>query len=134
MAVHVQNPVDDAELTRSLVDLMGHLRIPHYAAVVGDLEGALQGSGNAFIDTLARHLLFEEQVLFPEIRRQDPAMAEKVRSLQAEHAELRELATELARAIKSGNREEGYRVARSFLAELYSHIDHEAEVTEQGKA
>ena len=90
-------PVDDAELTRALADVMGHLRSRAYAGVLGQLPMALRGSADGFIDTLARHLLYEEQVLFPPLMRIDPETAEAVRSLQAEHRRLRELATELAR-------------------------------------
>jgi hemerythrin-like domain-containing protein len=131
MDIHLRNPVEDAELTRSLADVMGHLRAGRYGVIAGHLEEALQGSGNVFIDTLARHLLYEEQVLFPELRHRDPGKAEQIRTLQAEHAQLRDLATRMACAIKSGKLEEAYAVARTFLAELYSHIDRESEVTDQ---
>lgn len=130
MELQLKNPVDDAELTRSLVDVMGHLRSRSYGAVAGLVPEALQGSGDAFIDTLARHLLYEEQVLFPELRRLDPGIAPRVRTLQAEHADLRRLATDLACAIKSGDQARAYDVARTFLADLYSHIEHEADVTD----
>ena len=127
----MRNPVEDAELTRSLAEVMGHLRARQYGVIAGHLEDALQGSGDAFVDTLARHLLHEEQVLFPELRRRDPDKAEKVRGLQSEHAKLRVLATEMACAIKARNMPQAYGVARIFLAELYRHIDHESEVTGQ---
>jgi hemerythrin-like domain-containing protein len=127
--VHLQNPVEDAELTRALADVMGHLRKRQYGDVVEHLSDALRGSGDAFIDTLARHLLYEEQVLFPSLRTIDSQTAEVVKSLQAEHGHLRELATELARTIKAEDFQRGYDVARTFLAELYDHIGHEARVT-----
>jgi hemerythrin-like domain-containing protein len=122
--------VDDADLTRSLADLMGHLRTSQYGSVVSRLEETLRGSGDTFIDTLARHLLYEEQVLFPELRRRDAGTAGKVQQLQKEHAHLRELATELAREIKAVRLGKAYDAARTFLAELYGHIDREAAVTD----
>jgi hemerythrin-like domain-containing protein len=134
MELHPKNPVEDAELTRCLADVMGHLRRRQYGDVAEHLAGALQGSGNAFIDTLARHLLYEEQVLFPEIRRLDPSSTLDLSALQAEHGRLRQLATELACAIRSGDMDRAYDVARTFLAELYSHIEHEARVTDPVKS
>ncbi len=131
MELHLKNPVEDAALTRSLCEVLAHLRKRQYGEVVGHLGDALRGSGDLFIDTLARHLLYEEQVLFPELRRLDPNKTEDVRALQTEHAHLRELATEMACAIKSGETRKAYDAARTFLAELYSHIDHEAKVTDQ---
>ena len=131
MELHLQNPVEDAELTRALADVMGHLRKRQYGDVVGHLGDALRGSGDTFIDTLARHLLYEEQVLFPALRRIDPDTARDVQALQAEHGRLRELATEMARAIKAEDLRRAYGVARTFLAELYSHIDHEAKVADK---
>src|SRR5579859_1542118 len=130
MDLHLQNPVEDAELTRALADVIGHLRKHQYGEVVGYLRSALKGSGDAFIDTLARHLLYEEQVLFPSLRKVDPDTARHVQALQAEHGRLRVLATEMASAIKAEDLPRAYGVARSFLAELYSHIDHEAKVTD----
>jgi|SRR6185295_13767306 len=131
MELHLQNPVEDAELTRALADVMGHLRKHQYGDVVGHLRDALRGSGDSFIDTLARHLLYEEQVLFPTLRRLDPDTARDVQALQAEHGRLRELATQMAAAIQTEELPRAYGVARSFLAELYSHIDHEAGITDR---
>lgn len=131
MDVHLQNPVDDAELTRSLADVMGDLKKRQYGEVLGYLGDALKGSGDAFIDTLARHLLYEEQVLFPALRRIDQQTSEDVKSLQAEHVRLRELATQMACAIKSDDLPKAYATARTFLAELYDHIGHETGVTDR---
>jgi hemerythrin-like domain-containing protein len=131
MELHLQNPVEDAELTRALADVMGHLRKRQYGDVLGHLRDALRGSGDTFIDTLARHLLYEEQVLFPALRRIDSDTARDVQALQAEHGRLRELATEMACAIKAEDLRGAYGVARTFLAELYSHIDHEAKTTDK---
>jgi hemerythrin-like domain-containing protein len=134
METHLRNPVEDTELTRALADVMNHLRKHSYGDALGHLKDALQGTGDAFVDTLARHLLYEEQTLFPEIRRIHPEAGEELRTLQGEHGHLRQLATELAQAIKSGEVERAYDVARTFLAALYRHIDHEAEVTEKGRS
>jgi|SRR5579862_5550447 len=131
MELHLQNPVEDAELTRALADVLGHLRKHQYGDVVGHLRGALNGSGDTFMDTLARHLLYEEQVLFPTLRRMDSDTARDVQALQEEHGRLRNLATEMAAAIKREDLRRAYGVARSFLAELYSHIDHEAGITDR---
>jgi hemerythrin-like domain-containing protein len=110
----------------------GHLREHQYGEVVAHLGDALQGSGDAFIDTLARHLLYEEEVLFPEIRRLHPSTTDEIRGLQAEHELLREWATGMACAIKSGECRGAYDLARLFLAELFCHIEHESQVTDQG--
>lgn len=134
MDLHLHNPVEDAELTQALADVMSHLKKRQYGDVLGHLGVALQGSGDAFIDTLARHLLYEEQVLFPAIRNLNPETAEEVQALQAEHRRLRELATDLACAIKSDDLRRAYGVARVFLADLYRHIEHEAKVTDRAPA
>jgi hemerythrin-like domain-containing protein len=125
------NPVEDAELTRRLADVMGHLRKRQYGDILENFGDALQGSGDAFIDALARHLLYEEQVLFPSLRSAGPGIAKEVQNLQSEHGQIRGLATELACAIKSGEISRAYEVARRFLAELYDHIDHEADVADR---
>ena len=131
MGVHLHNPVEDGQLTEALTEVMGRLRSRQYIQVVGHLGEALQGSGDAFIDTLARHLLYEEQMLFPMLRKHDAETAKEVECLQAEHRRLRELATELAVAIKSDLPGKAYEIARTFLAELYSHIQYEAKVTDR---
>lgn len=131
MTLPVQNPVDDAELTRALADVMGHLKKRQYGEVLGHLGDALRGSGDAFIDTLARHLQYEEQVLFPALRNRDAQTASEVQSLLSEHAHLRKMATDLAYAIKAGEHPKAYEVAREFLADLYDHIGHEAKVTDR---
>lgn len=131
MDIHLQNPVEDAELTQALADVMGHLKKRQYGDVIEQLSDALRGSGDVFIDTLARHLLYEEQTLFPSLRKLDSQTAEDVKSLQAEHTHLRELANELARAIKAEDLQGAYDVARTFLAGLYDHIGHEARVTDR---
>jgi hemerythrin-like domain-containing protein len=131
MGIHTENPVDDAHLTQALADVMGHLRKRHYGSVLSHFEDALRGSADAFIDALARHLLYEDQVLFPALRRLDPETAKDVGVLQKEHAHLRELAIEMARAIKAGDRPNAYDVARTFLAELYGHIGREASVADR---
>ncbi len=128
MSLHVQNPVEDAELTRALAEVMGHLKRRQYGEVLGHLGDALRGSGDAFIDTLARHLLYEEQVLFPALQARDAQTAVEVKSLFSEHARLRQMATELACAIKAGEIPKAYGVAREFLAELYDHVGHEGRV------
>lgn len=134
MDIQLQNPVEDAELTRSLADVMGHLRNRQYDEVLGHLGDALKGSGDAFIDTLARHLLYEEQVLFPALRRIDQQTSEDVKCLKSEHARLRELATEMAVWIKAEDIPKAYGIARRFLAELYAHIDHETKVQDHARA
>ena len=133
MELRLHNPVEDAELTQALADVMGHLRKRQYGEVLGHLGDALRGSGDTFIDTLARHLLYEEQVLFPRLRKADPETDREVQALQREHGSLRELATAMASAIKKNDLQTAYGVARTFLAELYSHVDHEAKVQDQAR-
>jgi hemerythrin-like domain-containing protein len=133
MDLQLHNPVEDAELTQALANVMGHLRNRQYGEVLGHWGDALKGSGDTFIDTLARHLLYEEQVLFPMLRRLDPGTTQEIQTLQIEHGSLRALATQMASAIKANDLQTAYGVARTFLAELYSHIDHEAKVQDQAR-
>lgn len=126
MDLQLSNPVEDAELTRALSDVMTHLRKRQYGDVLDHFEDALRGTGDAFVDILARHLLYEEQIMFPSLRRLDPNLSPDLLALQSEHGRLRELASELAVAMKADDLDQAYRVARTFLAELYTHIDHEA--------
>jgi iron-sulfur cluster repair protein YtfE (RIC family) len=129
MDIHSHNPVDDAHLTQALSELMTHLRKTQYGVAMGHFEEALGGSADAFVDTLARHLLYEESVLFPSLRRLDSGIAQDIRSLQAEHARLRELSLDLARSIQKRDTWRAYDIARTFLAELFDHIEREAKVT-----
>jgi hemerythrin-like domain-containing protein len=131
MGIHTENPVNDAHLTQALAEVMGHLRKRQYGVVLGHFEDALRGSADAFVDSLARHLIHEEHVLFPALRRLDPETAKDVGVLQKEHAHLRELAAEMARSVKAGDAPKAYDVARTFLAELYGHIGREASVADR---
>jgi hemerythrin-like domain-containing protein len=128
---HAQNPVDDAQLTQALVDVLGNLCTHRYSKLRGPLEKALHGSADSFVDTLTQHLLYEEEHLFPDLRRLGPTTAAEVKELQREHGQLRRLADDLARLIHGGETSQAYEVARTFLAELYGHIGREASVSDQ---
>jgi hemerythrin-like domain-containing protein len=124
-----QNPIEDEKLARTVADLVVQLRRRPYGDVLGRVEEAFRGSAEAFVDSLAQHLRHEEDVLFPALRKRDPATAREVDDLQAEHAVLRRLATGLARAIATNENAKACGVARTFLAELYAHIDRESKLT-----
>ena len=131
MKTDADNPVDDARLTRALAEVMSHLRSRQYGTVLDHFEEALRGSADAFVDTLARHLIYEEKILFPAVRSLDTAATDGIGGLLEEHGRLRRRAEALAGLVKNGRLSEAYDVARTFLAELLDHIGRESEILDR---
>jgi hemerythrin-like domain-containing protein len=123
------NEISDAALTGELSGLIDSLRSPGYRHVASGIDQALDGFIDGFSDLLAKHLLYEEEVLFPGLREAAPDQAQDLLGLLVEHKDLRGRALDLARHVKSGNRARACRVGREFLATLFDHIHREEEVT-----
>ncbi|HXX95275.1 MAG TPA: hemerythrin domain-containing protein [Planctomycetota bacterium] len=121
----------DGVLTGALAEIMRHLKFRPYDGIADDVEGALQGAADAFVDKLARHLRHEEEVLFPAIRAAVPDASGPIERLEEEHRLLRVYATELAYRIKEKDQEGAYEVSRSFLAALFDHIDRERKIVDE---
>jgi hemerythrin-like domain-containing protein len=125
----MSNKISDAALTDELAGLIDRLRMPGYGRVAGGLDQAVEGSIEAFADLLAKHLLYEEQVLFPILKEAAPDHVGDVLGLAHEHRDLRDRVRELAEYVKAGDRTGACTVGRAFLAALYGHVRREEEVT-----
>lgn len=121
--------ISDSELTGELAGLIDRLRMPSYGRVASGIDKALEGSIDEFVDLLARHLLYEEDVLFPALREAAPDQAEDLAGLSCEHKDLRQKALGLAQKVKAGDRPGACAMGREFLAALFSHVQREDEVT-----
>jgi hemerythrin-like domain-containing protein len=120
----------DEALTSDLAGLIGFLRVKPYRAIAQQAEQAVRGSAEHFVATLAEHLLFEEERLFPALRRAAPGKAGAIDRLSEEHQLLRVYARELACRIAGGDDAGAYGVSRSFLVALLDHVERETKLTE----
>lgn len=125
------NEISDTALTGELSGLIDCLRTPGYGRVASGIDKALEGFVEEFADLLAKHLLYEEDVLFPALRETAPDQAQDILGLLVEHKDLRVRALELAKHVKTGDRAGACEVGREFLATLFNHIHREEEVTRQ---
>jgi hemerythrin-like domain-containing protein len=120
-------PVSDADLTDELVALIDRIRRRGYGQIASEIDEALEGAADHFMDLLAHHLLGEEEILFPALREAVPGDAFLFDALLQEHAYLRREAQFLVDLVRSGE-DGGAALARSqfFLTTLYDHIHREA--------
>ena len=123
------NVISDAALTGELAGLIDCLRTSGYGRVASGIDKALEGFIEEFADLLSKHLLYEEEVLFPALREAAPDKADEVVGLVCEHKDLRRRALELAQDVKAGDRAGACAMGREFLAALFSHVHREEEVT-----
>ena len=121
--------ISDGALTDELAGLIENLHTPGYGPVASGVQKALEGSVDEFEDLLARHLLHEEQVLFPALREAAPEQAQSLSDLSGEHRDLRRKALELARSVKTEDRAAAWAMGREFLADLFAHVHREEAVT-----
>ncbi len=123
--IAVRRDEHDGVLTGALAEIIGTIRMGAYGGIADGVEQALRGAADEFVSKLAAHLRHEEEVLFPALRKSDPASAPEIAKLEEEHQVLRVYATELAHRIKARDTEGAYEVSRSFLAALFDHIERE---------
>ncbi len=124
----MSNAISDSLLTGELAGLIDRLRMPGYGRIATRLDQAMEGSIEAFADLLAKHLLYEEQVLFPMLKESAPDRAGDIGDLVREHRDLRDRVRELAEHVKAGDRTGAWTVGREFLATLMGHVRREEEV------
>lgn len=120
-------PLSDADLTDELVSLIDRLRLRGYGPMTSGIDPALEGAANGFMEHVARHLQSEERILFPALRKADPASAGVFDGLMKEHAQLRREAELLADFVESGKGDSALVQSRFFLTTLFEHIRREAE-------
>lgn len=121
----VKEHVANGPLTDALAGIIGYLRVRRYGRVMGNLEEVFLGACDRFIGVLAEHLKYEEEELFPELRRLAPLSGPALEAVAREHGLLRIYAQELAARLKIRDEEGASEVARAFLAALLDHIEHE---------
>jgi hemerythrin-like domain-containing protein len=121
----------DGELTDALASLIGYLKLGPYEGVREDVEAALHGSADRFVNRLASHLRHEEEDIFPMLLRHRPGSAPRIDALRLQHAALRAYASEFAQRLGAADRDGAAAVARSFLAALLEHVAAERHVVEE---
>ena len=82
-----------------------------------------------FADLFSRHLLYEENLLFPVLREPTPAAGEMLDGLREEHGRLRSFAQELVDHVRCRNLQAACETGRFFMAALLDHISREGRVT-----
>jgi hypothetical protein len=123
--------LNDAGVVDELVGLIDRLRLRGYGQIICGIDQALEGAVDGFKNLLAHHLVHEEEILIPALKKAAPTFAAVFDGLKQEHSYLRGEADLLADFIRSGN--DGAALARGqfFLTTLYDHIQREAEAVRQ---
>jgi hemerythrin-like domain-containing protein len=126
---------DDQALLDELAGLIERLRSGSYAQVVQGVRDAPATGIDEFMDLLSRHLLYEENILFPSLRESAAAGAvRQLGGLEQEHGELRGFARDFVRRVREGDVDGACKLGRLFMAALLDHMDRESEITRKALA
>jgi len=121
---------DDAALLEELARLVEQLRTNSYEQVIRQVQGTSPAPVEEFSDLLSRHLLYEEEILFPALREPSPAGAGmELDALKREHEMLRGFARSLVGLVRQGEVAGACDTGRMFMAALLDHIGRETKVT-----
>ncbi len=114
-------------LGEALMEIMVRLReYPSGGRGRSDEERLFSGA-DSFVQDLAMHLRTADGTLFPALRELGPGVSGDLDSLEGEHRVLLLRARDLAARIRTGEREEAYRLTRFVLAALLEHTRREEE-------
>jgi iron-sulfur cluster repair protein YtfE (RIC family) len=130
MALALKHERDDGALLDDLARLIERLRLVRYHSIVFQVEDAPALLVEEFADLFSRHLLYEEEILFPVLREPAPREAgRKLEELRHEHGKLREFVEELVGRVRVQDVDGACRTGRLFMAALLEHIGRETRVT-----
>jgi iron-sulfur cluster repair protein YtfE (RIC family) len=130
MALALRHERDDGALLDQLARLIEKLRLVRYQSILVKVQELPTPAVEEFSDLFSRHLLYEEDILFPVLREPDPGLAEPaLRGLREEHDRLRFFVRELVIRVRAGDPEGACDAARVFMAALLDHIGRESRAT-----
>lgn len=129
MALALKHEQDDGALLGELARLIEDLRTNRYRRFLAQAQDPATMAVEEFADLFSRHLLYEENLLFPVLREPTPAAGETLDGLKEEHGRLRSFARELVDHVRSKNLEAACETGRLFMAALLDHISREGRVT-----
>lgn len=121
----------DGALMGALTGIVTALRHRGYGRLQDHLREVLEGRAGRFVEDLADHLRYEEDILFPSLKELRPHAAERLAGIESEHEELRSFARGLAQKVRERDGEGAADVARRFLAALMDHIHREDTIVEE---
>jgi iron-sulfur cluster repair protein YtfE (RIC family) len=130
MALALTHERDDGLLLDELARLIERLRLNRYQSVLLRIQNPATFAAEEFSDLFSRHLLYEEDILFPVLREPAPAAAGKrLDKLKHEHETLRSFSRELVDRVRQNDLDGACKAARLFMAALLDHIARETRVT-----
>lgn len=130
MALAVRHEQDDGALLDQLARLIEQLRTNRYGSIVVKVRDVSSLAAEEFSDLFSRHLLYEEEILFPVLREPAPVPAGRMlEDLRREHGKLRSFAQDLVRRVQSQDLDAACETGRLFMAALLDHIHRESVVT-----
>ncbi len=130
MALALKHEQDDGALLDNLARLVEDLRLNRYRTFLAQAQDPATMAVEEFADLFSRHLLYEEDLLFPVLRGPTPAAGETLEGLKEEHGRLRSFARELVEHVRRKNLEAACETGRFFMAALLDHISREGRVTQ----
>jgi hemerythrin-like domain-containing protein len=130
MALALTHERDDGLLLDELARLIERLRLDRYQSVLVRIQSPATLAAEEFSDLFSRHLLYEEDILFPVLREPaPPAAGKRLENLKHEHETLRSFARELVDRVRQEDLDGACKAARLFMAALLDHIARETRVT-----
>jgi len=129
MALGLKHDQDDGALLGELAGLVEDLRHHRYRTFLLQAQNPAALAVEEFADLFSRHLLYEEDLLFPVLREPSPGAGETLEALKEEHGRLRSFAQELVEHVRRKDLQAACETGRFFLAALLDHISREGRVT-----
>jgi hemerythrin-like domain-containing protein len=129
MALALKHEQDDGALLGELARLIEDLRHNRCRTFILHAQDPATMAVEEFSDLFSRHLLYEENLLFPVLREPTPAAGETLEALKEEHGRLRSFARDLVDHVRLKNLEAACETGRIFMAALLDHISREGRVT-----
>lgn len=121
---------NDRALLGALTDLVSEFRSRQLDATRPKDSAAVRGGTDRLARTLATHLQYTEETLFPALRRLKPGAATALEGMERSHWPLRSSARDLSARVRIDNDEESHRLARTLLATVMEHVTGETAAVE----
>lgn len=113
-------------LLDALTEVVNDLRIRQLTGSPMATRVSLRQGTDRLARTLANHLRYTEETLFPALRELQPGAKGVLDGMESSHWPLRQSARDLTAQMKVEDEGESHRTARTFLAMLMNHVGVEA--------
>lgn len=124
------SPAHDRTLVQALTGIVSDLRSRQLGVSRQEPRESLRGAADRFVGTLADHLRYTEDSLFPALRELTPGADHALEGMEEGHRLLRRHVGDLALRIKTESDEGAYETARLFLATVLDHFGRETAMVE----